>query len=252
MVLDDSTRLLHNAPMTPHLSRRNFLLLAATLAAIPRQILTDDGIPTMLDHILLGVKDLDEGISFIEKKSGVRAIVGGSHPGAGTRNALISLGAERYLEIIAPDPQQSSAPNALHTGLADLRAPTLIGWAIHTHDIAGLAANMRKAAITFDGPLDGSRKRPDGLLLQWKTLRFKDDRGGSLPFFIEWGKNTPHPSVDAPSGCRLESFSVASPNPAELRQLFHRVGVAVTVDSGAAPQLSARFEATRGTFELAS
>jgi len=234
------------------LSRKDFLLLAATLAAIPHQILADDGIPSMLDHILLGVRDLDEGISFIEKKSGVRAIVGGSHPGAGTRNALISLGAERYLEIIAPDPQQSSAPNALHTGLADLRAPGLIGWAIHTHDIAGVAANLRKAAIAFDGPLDGSRKRPDGQLLQWKTLRLKDDRGGTLPFFIEWGKSTTHPSVDAPRGCSLASFSVGSPNPAELRQLFHQVGVAVTVDSAAAPKLSARFEAARGIFELAS
>jgi hypothetical protein len=252
MVLDDSPRLLHNAPMPTPLSRRNFLLLGATLAAIPRQILADDGIPTMLDHILLGVKDLDEGISFIEKKSGVLAIAGGSHPGAGTRNALISLGSERYLEIIAPDPQQSLAPNALHTGLAELRAPTLIGWAIRTHDIAGIAANMRKAATAFDGPLDGSRKRPDRLLLQWKTLRLRDDREGSLPFFIEWGKNTTHPSVDAPRGCRLASFSVVSPNPAELRQLFHQVGVRVTVKSGEAPKLNARFEGQRGPFELAS
>jgi len=252
MVLDDSTRLLHNPPMPTLLSRKDFLLLAATLAAIPRQILADDGIPTMLDHILLGVKDLDEGISFVEKKSGVRAIAGGSHPGAGTRNALISLGSERYLEIIAPDPQQGPAPNALHTGLAELRAPKLIGWAIHTHDIAGVAASMRKAAIAFDGPLDGSRKRPDGLLLEWKTLRLKDDRGGSLPFFIEWGKTTTHPSVDAPGGCRLASFSVVSPNPAELRQLFHQVEVSVTVDSGEAPKLNARFEGLRGAFEFAS
>lgn len=234
------------------LSRRNFLFLGATAAAIPRQILADSGIPTMLDHILLGVKDLDEGISFIEKESGVRASAGGSHPGAGTRNALISLGPERYLEIIAPDPQQSSAPNALHTGLAKLRAPTVIGWAIRTHFISGVAANMRKAAIAFDGPLDGSRKRPGGLLLHWKTLRFKDDRSGSLPFFIEWGKNTTHPSVDAPPGCRLASFSVVSPSPAELRHLLNLVGVGVTVDLGEAPKLTARFEGVRGAFELAS
>lgn len=238
--------------MTTVLPRRDFLLFAAAVAAIPPQILANDGIPTMLDHILLGVRDLDEGISFVEKKSGVRAIVGGSHPGAGTRNALISLGTERYLEIIAPDPQQTSAPNALHTGLAELRAPKLVGWAIHTHDIAGVTANLRKAAIVFDGLLDGSRKRPDGLLLHWKTLRFKDDRDHSLPFFIEWGNDTPHPSVGAPGGCRLSSFSVISPNSADLRQLLQQAGIGVTVESGRAPGLNAKFEGTRGAFDLTS
>ena len=238
--------------MPPSFSRRKFLVLAGGLAAIPKTILADDGIPMILDHILLGVRDLDEGISFIEKKSGVRAIVGGSHPGAGTRNALLSLGTERYLEIIAPDPQQTSAPNALHTGLAELNTPKLISWAVHTHDIAAAAASLRKASLVADGPLDGSRKRPDGLLLQWKTLRLKDDRGGTLPFFIQWGQNTPHPSVDAPRGCRLTSFTIAGPNPADLRDTFGKMEVSVNVESGAAPQLIAKFEVRAGVFELTS
>jgi hypothetical protein len=206
----------------------------------------------MLDHILLGVRDLDEGISFMEKKSGVHAIVGGSHPGAGTRNALLSLGTQRYLEIIAPDPQQNSSPSALHKGLSELASPALISWAVHTRDITGDANRLRKAGIAFDGPLDGSRKRPDGLLLQWKTLRLKDDRDGTLPFFIQWGPTTPHPSADAPRGCRLTSFAVAGSNPAELREIFHQMGVDVKVDAGSEPKLIAKFESERGIFELTS
>jgi hypothetical protein len=238
--------------MTTSFSRRMFLVLAGGIAASPRPILAEGETPPMLDHILLGVSDLYAGIAFIQGKSGVQPVFGGSHPGAGTRNALIALGTERYLEVIAPDPQQSSAPTALHAGLAGLRAPRLIGWAVHTHDIAAAAGRLNKEGIAADGPLDGSRKRPDGAMLHWKTLRLKDDAEGLLPFFIEWGQDTTHPSVDAPGGCRLVSFAAASAHPAELRETFRRMGVEVAVEMALAQELRARIAGPHGEFALTS
>ena len=50
-----------------------------------------------VDHILLGIDDLDRGMEQFEKLTGVRPVYGGKHP-RGTHNALVSLGNGTYLE----------------------------------------------------------------------------------------------------------------------------------------------------------
>ena len=92
---------------------------------------------TGLDHIILGTNDLDRGIAWVEQRTGVRAAFGGVHLGRGTRNALLSLGADSYLEIIAPDPQQTS-PTWFSQILA-MPEPRLMTWAVHTSDLTALA-----------------------------------------------------------------------------------------------------------------
>jgi hypothetical protein len=206
----------------------------------------------MLDHILFGCNDLSSGIAFMEQKVGVRAEVGGVHPGRGTRNALLSLGERHYLEIIAPDPAQEKVAAPLPALLKSLTAPRLVGWAAHPGDIEALAKKLKQAGIAFAGPTPGSRARPDGRLLKWKTVNLADDHNGVLPFFIEWDANTIHPAKDAPAGCRLESFVIVNPDPASLRKLCERLALDVAVERGEKPGLRGRIVGRRGEVELRS
>jgi hypothetical protein len=236
------------------LSRRDLLKRGATasLGAVMSIYSSSElnTVPSVLDHIIVGIDDLDRGIGWMEEHTGVRAVFGGVHPGRGTRNALLSLGPRKYLEIMAPDPQQPS--QSWYKEVRTLREPRLVGWAAHTEDIAALARRALAAGFAVEGPIDGSRTRPDGKTLRWKSLRLKDDRGGLLPFFIEWSSESVHPSRDAPAGCTLARFLLQSPASQELAKACQDLGVDVGAERGEKPLLRARIATPKGDVELTS
>ena len=206
----------------------------------------------MLDHILLGCNDLQRGIDFVEQHSGVRATFGGVHPGRGTQNALLSLGTHRYLEIIAPDPQQTASQSELPAKLKKLPSPRLVGWAAHPGDLQVFATDLAKAGVAAEGPTPGSRKRPDGSVLHWKTLNLKDDANGLLPFFIEWSADSTHPSADAPSGCQLLRFELFTPDPAALAKSIAPLNLKAPIAKGSSPQLHAVISGPNGQLDITS
>jgi catechol 2,3-dioxygenase-like lactoylglutathione lyase family enzyme len=211
-----------------------------------------DQVPPMLDHILLGCNDLQRGIAFVEQHTGVRAAFGGVHPGRGTQNALLSLGPSRYLEIIAPDPQQHTE-NPLAKELQSLAEPRLVGWAAHLrNNIASFASKLKQAGVEATGPTPGSRKRPDGSELHWQTLNPKDDATGLLPFFIQWAGGSEHPSADAPSGCQLLRFELLTPDPAALAKLTARLALEAPIAKAPTPQLRAVIKGPKGQLSVTS
>lgn len=190
----------------------------------------------------------------MEERTGVKAAFGGVHPGRGTQNALLSLGTRHYLEIIAPDPKQAGTigpqSSVERLKLRELAVPRLVTWAAHPGELAALAEKLAKAGVAAEGPTPGLRKRPDGRLLEWKTVNLADDAGGLLPFFIEWGPESVHPSVEAPKGCAMKEFWVESPEPEKLAKRFAVLGVEVEVKTGEKARLRARIAGPKGQIEL--
>ena len=97
------------------------------------------------------------------------------------------------------------------------------------------------------GPeLDG----PPDTTAATKALTLKDDENGLLPFFIEWSKDSLHPSVDAPAGGRIDRFELASPRPDELKSVLSRLHLDATVANAPQPTLRADLTGPKGKLPL--
>jgi hypothetical protein len=203
-----------------------------------------------VDHLVFAAPDLHAGIAAIEKLTGIRAAVGGSHPGMGTRNALISLGPAVYLEIIAPDPEQADYRHPRVFRVDGIASPQLVTWAAKADDIAAIAGLPLADGSAIGAALAGSRKRPDGVTLSWVlTDPYTEIAGGVVPFFIDWGK-TPHPAGNAPHGASLVALRAEHPDPERVRRMFAALELDVDVSAGPRPALIAVLDTPNGRVEL--
>lgn len=206
-------------------------------------------IKTAVDHLMWGAADLTEGMAEIRRLFNADPVPGGAHPGLGTCNALLGLADGRYLEIIAPDPNQPDA-GGFAAALADLAHPALITWALRSRDLAGIARQLAAAGLETRGPVPTRRTTPEGAELAWELLFARGhDFGALMPFFIDWGGGA-HPADDLPPAGALEAVTVETPHAAPLRRLLGSVDVPLVVREAAEPALHAAIVTAHGDIVL--
>ena len=216
-----------------------------------------------VDHLVYTCADLQKGVQAVEKLTGVKAAVGGSHPGVGTHNALLSLGADVYLEIIAPDPGQPT-PAAPRPFTLDDPAThgRIVAFAVHPNASEGasielLAAAMQRARHP-PGPIAGmSRMKPDGSLLHWRLTPLSR-ASGPRPWIITWDASA-HPATTSPTGCSLRGLRCHGPAAAAMRPLLLETMGLQPLASGAAvefvasegpPHMVATLDTPKGRVEI--
>lgn len=207
-----------------------------------------------LDHLLIGAATIESGIAWLEERTGIRAVKGGSHPGLGTWNALASLGPRQYVEIIAPDPGQPGVETFYVPGLRAFPSPRVAAWAAAAVDLTARFGSALPSDFSCGPVRQGARMRPDGTRLAW-TLAFPRhaERGtfdGALPFFIEWESPDQHPGLSTPTGLTLLSLSFEHPEPKALREALR--GLLLNGDVTDAPEarLVATLASPRGVVTL--
>lgn len=143
---------------------------------------------TVVDHILLPVADLDAGAQRLYEQYGLQGIPGGRHPNVGTANVIVPLGLQ-YLELIAVVDQEEAASSRLGARVAQAlrEGRTFVAWALRTQDLDAVRASLQAAGWDPPPIAEGSRKRPDGQVLSWRTQDVGTGAEPSaIPFVIEW------------------------------------------------------------------
>lgn len=163
----------------------------------------------MIDHLVYATNDLPKSAAILEQALGATLTVGGRHPNRGTLNYLLKIGPATYLELLAIDPENTTAPPPRWMGI-DLLPPNTTGrltrWARAVTD--GID-EKQLANIDFEA---GSRRTTDGHLLEWRLSNpGSTPLISAAPFYIDWlGK--PSPAERLPeSGCRLTRFIICGP-----------------------------------------
>lgn len=108
---------------------------------------------------------------------------GGFHPRFGTRNHILPLADDRYLELVEVL-EHPAADKALFGQAVRARTELgggWLGWVVSVDDITPYEKREGRAAV------DGSRHFPDGRLLEWKQVGIKGLMADpQLPYFLQW------------------------------------------------------------------
>jgi hypothetical protein len=212
------------------------------------------GVHATLDHLVLAAAALAEGVDHVAALTGAAPVAGGCHASMGTHNALLKLGAGRYLEIIAVDPagRKPDRPRwfdlddtALQARIAE--RPRLVHWVARTDDLDSCLAACPM-------PLGAVHPMARGAY-RWR-ITIPDDghrpAGGVLPALIQWDVPA-HPADGLPdSPVSLARLEAVHPEPGAVRAALAalRLPDAIEVTGGPEPRIVATLRTPRGLVAL--
>jgi len=189
-----------------------------------------------LDHFTIGAATLDDGVRYLRDKLAIEIPPGSKHDMMSTHNRVLKAGDGHFLELIAidPDAPQIAYPRWFALDDAAQRArisarPRPLTWIVRTSDVRAIAARSPVDLGPVKHFVRGERYwdltvRPDGTL----------PGGGLIPSFIQWSEG-PHPSQNMKElGPRLEKIVLRHQNPAWLKEILDKLGVAHLAEVSAA------------------
>lgn len=188
----------------------------------------------------------------IEHQLGVRPIFGGYHKTFGTKNALVNLNNQVYLELLAADDTNSEIARPRWMGV-DLRTKNQITrWALKSHSLKKDTEILKKYNCEMVEIRKGSRTTEDGSLLQWNLLMpLASPEVELVPFLLDWGHSTKHPSAILPDmGCELITLYGTHPNPKVFTATFETLGYAFAIKQSNEVALKAVINSPNGIVEI--
>lgn len=168
-----------NLPTVCRFSAAAFVLMLSTLTIAQP---TKD-VVLELDHVSVCGSNLD-ALRSAFTEVGLTPDFGGPHGNGVTQMAAIGFDDGTYIELIAPVKagEASGSPWGKFMGEDAITC----AWAVGTNVLLQEVDRLKKAGIPVTEPVKGSRKRPDGMSIEWSTADAGAGTPGSvLPFIIE-------------------------------------------------------------------
>ncbi|MGH3356503.1 MAG: VOC family protein, partial [Nocardioidaceae bacterium] len=136
-----------------------------------------------LDHVsyAVGPDGLAGTTQRLAELLGEKFVDGGVHPRFGTRNVVLPLVGDQYLEIVEvlDHPASDKAPFGQAVRVRSEAGGGWLGWVVAVDDIAPVEVRLGRDAVP------GNRHRPDGIELRWRQIGIKGlIADPQLPFFV--------------------------------------------------------------------
>ena len=110
-----------------------------------------------IDHIVYCTTDLEAAVDYFETLFGIRPSIGGTHPSKGTKNALLNLGNQCYLEILAIDEKNVTFSGTRWMGIDLLQGPKITRWSLKSEDLKEDSGILKKYSSNLSYISEGSR-----------------------------------------------------------------------------------------------
>jgi hypothetical protein len=150
----------------------------------------------------------------LAQRLGVTAWDGGVHPRFGTRNMILPLAQDRYLEVVEvlDHPSSDKAPFGQAVRARSGLGGGWMAWVIAVDDLTDIEARLGRTAVA------GHRHTPEGVELTWRQIGIKGLLADpQLPFFVHWDTMEHHPSTLERSPVRLTGLQIAG-DPERVRE----------------------------------
>jgi len=168
---------------SPICSRLFFATLVLFLIARPAMTQDSKSVVLELDHVSICGSNLD-ALRQDFTDVGLTPDLGGPHGNGITQMASIGFDDGTYIELIAPIKSGVTAGSDWSKFMSE--DAVTCAWAVGTNVLLQEVDRLKKAGVAIKGPDSGSRKRPDGMSIEWKTADVGNGTPGStLPFVIE-------------------------------------------------------------------
>ena len=204
-----------------------------------------------IDHIVYTVPDLAAAMDWFEEISGIRPAFGGYHTTQGTKNAVVNLGNQRYLEILAADEENTAIQPPRWMGVDFLEQAQMTRWSLKSTNLPADSHTLKGYDLEMGRIEGGQRKTTSGNLLTWEMIMpLAAPQLEVMPFMTDWQNSAVHPTDTMSEQCQLIGMKFTHPTPDLLVPTLTKLALDLDLTAGETISIKAIIQCPKGIITI--